>query len=108
MEDKLLEQMAEKVHDSWKEEKKRQEYHAPKKCNWKPDISTLLSDKVEVVCEAVPTGRGTCTKCHKDMIPYSELSEDVKDLDRVMVMKFEEQLKELGYAIGRDYSNPMW
>lgn len=87
MEKELLEQMAEKVHNSWWEEKKNQEFHHPQDCL---DTHKTKDDFV------------MCSRCHSDMKPYQELREEIKELDRVMVRQFEEHLEELGYAIGID------
>ena len=91
MESELLEKMAALVHDGWLEEKKRQGFHHPSKC----DDSFIIS-------EHPLDYAGTCSKCHSDMKPYSELSENVKELDRVMVRQFEKNLEDCGYAIGID------
>ncbi len=141
MEKKLLEAMAEKVHDAWWGEKKEQGFHNQKDCdpknkppsedevkycdNW-PDLTGNEIVERELCrgetraklqfsgpgcqgCDHWITGkritkneiRGFCSKCHKDMKPYSELDDTTKNLDRVMVMKFEIQLEELGYIILR-------
>lgn len=59
----LIEKLSEEVHKSWMEEKTKQGFHAPLFC---------------------PTNRN-CSKCHADLIPYSELPENIKDYDRVTV-----------------------
>lgn len=103
MEDKLLEQMAEKVHDAWAEEKKRQGFHHPDDCPTDGKIKGVLP-VWKFGAKKPGYEEFDCPKCHKDMKPYAELSENVKHLDRRMVIKFEILLEELGYAIGRDYS----
>jgi len=68
-----LEEIAEKVHNAWWDTKKRQGFHAPLNCDsLKP---STIPDKFERYCE----------RCHTDMYPYKELSEDIKDYDRVTV-----------------------
>jgi hypothetical protein len=90
MEDELLEQMAEKVHDSWWEEKKRQGFHMPRS-----DCPLYFPEAGAGMVE----GYEECDKCHKDMKPYAELDEAVKELDRVMVRQFEEHLGKLNHVI---------
>jgi len=36
-----------------------------------------------------------CNKCHRDMIPYQELPEDIKDYDRVTVQTVLEAIRTL-------------
>jgi len=78
MDKKLLEKMAEKVHDGWMKEKRKQGYHHPSKC---------------------PLERKGCMKCHEQMKPYNKLIDSVKELDRVMIREFEKNIKGLGYTI---------
>ncbi len=82
MEYDLLEALAEKVHNSWWEEKKGQGYH----------LTRSHKDLAYV-------DHGPCNLCHPDMKPYSELSQEVKELNRVMVRQFEKHLEELGCYI---------
>jgi hypothetical protein len=64
------EAIAEKVHDAWWEEKKKQGFHSPLECS---DAGS--GEKFLLVCD----------KCHADMYPYDDLPEHVKDYDRVTV-----------------------
>jgi len=65
-----LEFLSEQVHNAWWDEKKKQGFHAPLECI---------------------NGRGEkfikhCNKYHTDMYPYDELSENIKEYDRVTVI----------------------
>lgn len=98
MNSELLERMAEKAHCSWWMEKMRQGYHHPDDCK-KSKMITTLEELNPFSCIS-----SECKKCHSDMKPYSELSEDVKELDRVMVEEFEKNLEGLGYYIEKEKS----
>lgn len=114
MKSELLEKMAAMVHSGWLEEKKRQGFHHPDDCDCKNRCSFDICRTSETregggTCPKWNEGInklkrkfGPCNKCHKDMKPYAELDENVKELDRVMVRQFEKNLEELGYAIGID------
>jgi transcription initiation factor IIE alpha subunit len=67
-----LEIIAEEVHNSWWKEKKNQGFHAPEDCwNFDKQIHSKFSKQ--------------CATCHPDMYPYAELSENIKEYDRVTV-----------------------
>lgn len=65
-----LELLAEKVHHSWEKEKRNQGFHSPNECK-----SRENEDKF---CK-------WCDKCHADLYPYNELSDNIKEYDRVTV-----------------------
>ena len=58
-----IEKIAEKVHDAWMATKKSQGFHARADC---PD-------------------ENSCQKCHKDMVPYADLHDDIKEYDRMTI-----------------------
>lgn len=99
MEIELLEQMAEKAHDTWRDEKKRQGFHHPHKCQLYLHSAITQGMSEEEAIEKINLDNPPCTKCHKDMKPYAELSEDVKDFDRQMVLNFGRHLEELGCIV---------
>ena len=77
-----LEALAEKVHNAWWIKKKEHGFHSPTQCdNYDANIH-LASDEV-------------CSRCHKDMIPYKLLKDDVKEYDRVTAMTVLNALREL-------------
>ena len=70
-----IEKIAAAVHDAWWTEKATQGFHAPKDCPGMPDCG--------------------CDKCHADMIPYSDLAENIKDYDRVTVRTVIDAIKSI-------------
>lgn len=68
-----LETVAEMVHNSWWKEKTKQGFHAPADC---PQMG--------------------CVNCHPNMIPYDQLSEMAKDLDRATVRMVYEAIIKAG------------
>ena len=84
---KLIEKIAESVHNAWWNEKKEQGFHSPKNCPYAIDSYVQGSfDKFKKICE----------KCHTDMYSYNELPENVKQYDRVTAKAVLESLKEEG------------
>ena len=77
----LTEKLSEKVHDAWMKEKSAQGFHAP---SYHKD------------------GCSSCTKCHTDMIPYSDLAENIKDYDRITVNTVLQALDDLGVKLDND------
>lgn len=88
MKEETVEALASKVHDSWWEEKKKQGFHSPADCksehrkcydsspeHGKNRFDEVLNYKTYKWCD----------KCHPDMYPYEELSDNVKEYDRVTV-----------------------
>lgn len=65
-----IEPLAEKVHDAWWTEKKRQGFHPPLEC---PDYRG--GGKFEKICDF----------CHGDMYPYGDLPDHVQEYDRATV-----------------------
>lgn len=85
-----IEFLSEQVHNAWWEEKKRQGFHAPMDCIKRPgydpqDIGRMILIKLSRYCD----------KCHTDMYPYTELSEDVKEYDRVTVRSVLDAIKKM-------------
>lgn len=79
-----IEQLSEKVHNAWWDEKKSQGFHAPMEC---PDWPTILKSRDKF--------KANCKYCHTDMYPYNELPENIKDYDRVTVRTVLNAIKEL-------------
>lgn len=83
----LIEQLSEKVHDAWWEEKRKQGFHAPLECPRR--APTNQYGKFEAVCD----------RCHTDMYPYKELPENIKEYDRVTVRAVLQAIDELGIKL---------
>lgn len=79
--EKKVEFISEKVHDSWWEEKKRQGFHTPVACGFANEGNKALVAAIG----KDPRFHKYCDKCHTDMYPYAELPENVKEYDRVTV-----------------------
>ena len=83
--EKHKEFIAEKVHDSWRDEKIKQGFHSPASC--------VSSEAKKAMCHEIaskdlyikPKFTKYCEKCHEDMYSYQELPENIKDYDRVTV-----------------------
>lgn len=83
-----IEQIASKVHDAWWEEKKSNGFHSPNDCQSKNKESYSKSswqnqDRFDGHFESKTYK--WCEKCHPDMYPYSELTENAKEYDRTTV-----------------------
>jgi hypothetical protein len=61
--EKNIEELAEAVHISWMDEKIIQGFHSTDECD---------------------TPR-YCDRCHADLMPYSQLADNIKEYDRVTV-----------------------
>lgn len=87
MNDEVIEFMAEGIHIGWMEESQRQ---------GRPDH--VFVPGPSRFCEY-----GSCDlpaeKHHKDMLPYADLSEPVKNYDRVTARAAVRRLEEAGYEI---------
>lgn len=77
-----IEKLAEKVHNSWWYEKKKQGFHAPLDCEQWASTNNKF-DKI-------------CPYCHSDMYPYEELPDNVKEYDRVTVRTVLSAIKDIG------------
>jgi hypothetical protein len=102
MDIKILEEniefLSEKVHDAWQKEKLSQGFHSPNQC---------LSENRKSYEKADWTAKERfdehfdskfykwCDKCHTDLYPFSELAENIKEYDRVMVKTVLNAIKEL-------------
>jgi len=75
MNKKMLEKMSEKIHNIWVNESIKQGKHHPSVC---------------------PDERIGCLKCNESLIPYNDLPECIKELNRVIVKEFENSLADLG------------
>ena len=94
---KLIEKIAESVHNSWWNEKKEQGFHSPKNCPYAiiPYVQGSF-DKFKKNCE----------KCHTDMYPYNELPENIKEYDRVTAKAVLKSLEENDYSVIKDEDIP--
>lgn len=79
----MNEKLAEAVHDAWWKEKKAAGFHAPLDCPTLDADDTWAKELYENA--PVPNKTRFCVECHPDMIPYSELPENIKEYDRVTV-----------------------
>lgn len=84
-----IEKLSEEVHNSWWDEKKRQGFHSPAECK-SNNKKSYIASSIEAQERFVNAGNNEkfykwCDKCHTDMYPYAELSENIKDYDRVTV-----------------------
>ena len=72
--EELIEQLAEKVHEAWQRERESQ--------GW-----------------TFGPARNDDLKQHPSMMPYAELSESEKELDRASVRATVEAIRDLGYEV---------
>ncbi|MHA1341447.1 MAG: RyR domain-containing protein [Promethearchaeota archaeon] len=81
---KVIDGIAELVHDAWWQEKINQGYHHPseKHKEWDPHNPKKF-----------------CEKCHLDMIPYAELPDNEKIYDIIMVKTILAALRLQGYHV---------
>jgi len=79
-----LEFLAEQVHNSWWEEKKKQGFHAPNEC--------MFYSKLNGTEEKFTKH---CDKCHADMYPYDELADNIQEYDRVTVKTVLDAIEKL-------------
>jgi hypothetical protein len=78
--------LAEYVHDGWWQEKINQGFHHPSLVHPEFDISK-------------PTP--LCKFCHLDLIPYSQLKEEIKELDIVTAKTVIAGLLRLGFKLSK-------
>lgn len=83
-----VEEIASKVHDAWWEEKKSNGFHSPNDCQSKNKESYSKSswqnqDRFDTHFDSKTYK--WCDKCHPDMYPYNELTENAKEYDRTTV-----------------------
>ena len=102
MQKEHLEIVSAKVHDAWWEEKKKQGFHAPNKCQSKnhksfQDADWRAKERFEDLHN--PKFYKWCDKCHTDMYPYEELPENIKEYDRVTVRAVDKALVDSGYML---------
>lgn len=94
--DVLIEKIAEEVHNAWLDEKQCQGFHSPSNCESENHRSYIIAHWRDQ--ERLPTDpkfHKWCEKCHTDMYPYCELSENVKEYDRVTVKAVLEALSKV-------------
>lgn len=84
-----LEKIAEGVHNSWWEEKKKQGFHPPSECPQR--IAPRIGEQGVFAGLFIKI----CDKCHPDMYPYRILPDNVKEYDRVTVRSVKNSIKEL-------------
>ena len=80
----IVDQLAEFIHEGWWEEKIKQGFHHPSEMHeeWDPKNPKHI-----------------CNKCHFDMLPYPELLESAKILDKITVETILAGLYILGYEL---------
>lgn len=83
-----VEEIASKVHDAWWEEKESNGFHSPNDCQSKNKESYSKSswqnqDRFDTHFDSKTYK--WCDKCHPDMYPYNELTENAKEYDRTTV-----------------------
>ena len=89
---RLVEKLAEGVHDAWARQKRANGFHAPNECPYKTRHP-----------EFEPNAKGCfCSKCHPDLIPYEDLTEEVKEYDRVTVRQVLDGLDAEGVFLWKD------
>ena len=103
---KFIEMIAEGVHDAWWEEKEKQGFHSPKECKSKNKESYINSSQ-QGKDRFLDTGLNPklyrwCNKCHTDMYPYDELSEGIKEYDRVTAKAVLITLEKHNYTVIKD------
>lgn len=90
-----IETIASKVHDSWWEEKKKQGFHSPVDCKSDSAVSAREHDIRSQGLYEFIRFYNYCDKCHKDMYPYFELPENIKEYDRVTVKTVIKAIEDL-------------
>jgi len=108
----LADRLGEIVHKSWMEKRKKEKgWHNPaecphegKACQLCEGWSLTLQEDGLLKCDDCGNRQPTtvkhkCSDCHLCMVPYSELSEGEKELDRKYPMEFFNILAKAGYKI---------
>lgn len=93
-----IELVAEKVHDAWWETKQKAGFHAPHECesdNKKSYLNASWQNQDRFDDHFDADKYKWCDKCHPDMIPYSNLEDNIKEYDRVTVRTVYEAIKSL-------------
>jgi hypothetical protein len=93
--DDLIEKLSDIVHQQWMAEKQRQGF-----------ADHVFSENCHAGCPAGTHDLCRDDKCytgrarhHADMLPYAELTEHIKEYDRVTVRGVLAGLKSLGYEV---------
>ena len=86
IDDKILEEIAGKVHDAWWITKASAGFHAPMNC---PESPIFGYDRQKKYCD----------RCHPDMVPYGILPDNIQEYDRVTVRTVLKAIEECGYEI---------
>jgi hypothetical protein len=103
---KLIEKIAESVHNSWWNEKKEQGFHSPDDCKSRNHKDFLEANYEQQENVRNPKFFGWCEKCHTDMYPYNELPENIKEYDRVTAKAVLKSLEENDYSVIKDEDIP--
>ena len=92
---KLSEEMGNAVHVAWMEKRKKEKgWHDPAECPTKkstPGFELMQG----------PSDGKHCPDCHPCMVPYAELPDSEKELDRAYPRIFIGILDKMGYKIER-------
>lgn len=96
MPNELLERLAEEVHNSWWDERKRQGFvdPIPGPCPLCGGEQVMDSEKTKLFCY-----QGHTYRTHKDMMPYSELEDWCKEYDRATVRGVVSALNKMGIEL---------
>jgi hypothetical protein len=109
---KLTEKMGEAVHIAWMEKRKKEKgWHAPEKCPGPPicptcngtkEVTTPLNtggSETHKCATCSGKGRVPCIACHPCMVPYKDLPDSEKELDRRYPIVLLRILNEMGYEV---------
>lgn len=82
-----IEIVSETVHEAWQIQKEKQGFHAPIACPGENHQGYINAKRTGKGFDQSIDERKTkwCPMCHPNMYPYSELSDDEKELDRATV-----------------------
>jgi len=85
-----IEELSEEVYLAWMEEKLKQGFHAPVDCPKYPAPAIGRDEAQEYAFTK------HCPRCHPDMYPYKDLSENIKEYDRVTVRTVLDAIAKIG------------
>ena len=104
LEEHLIEQLSEEVHNAWMKEKLDQGFHAPIDCDHYRVVEKQMdvSNNSKNMITVPGCFEKYCDKCHTDLYPYPALPENIKEYDRVTVRAVLDALTKLGWFIRRD------
>lgn len=103
----IRERLGEKVHELWMQKRALEKgWHDPKNCPKVSDIERIHQAHIEKhagevgkATVALVKGEPHCPNCHPCMVPYKDLPDSEKVLDRQYPMVFFQILEEIGYTV---------